>query len=599
MAVPDFFKEVFDQFATDGYLGDPHGKPSCAYLRVSSAGQMEDGRSGLPRQLAHVHEIASQKGYRVPWELVFADDHTGFEFKDRPDLTRLRTEYKSPNRRANAIIMENLDRLSRNADWHQGFLLDEMKEHGVEPVFWKSFSSRIERAVIGAISQEGMEQAKQRMAEGNIFKAKDGRVTARVPAYGYVLVDSDGTPGEKAKTDSHYAIYPQEAEVVRTIYAKIGLEGWSLGRLATYLQERYPPPKKSAYWSSALIRIMLLNSVYKGEFISHHTQQVKIQKRGLHSEDPTRIVVTKIERPEEEWIIVPVPAIVSPEEWETAHRILQKNAQMSKRNAKEPYLLTGLMKCATCGFAYVGSSAPRTKNGRAWRSKSYRCGSRSSNSPAVRKAAACVQSQIVCQVLDDAVWSTICKVLLDSQMLVESLERDYASGHNGSILEQIGFLEREINQRDEDDARLYKAYLAGAFDENEYAGKRRELRESRHRLEEDLHTLRGQVMTREDFHGRKRLVLAVADQALKSGLVMDAPFDIKQRVIKLVVDKIVLNVNEGWFRMDGMVRGKYELSGPIAYTPAGRGSGTSSRPARPPSSPRTRMREDYTTIRGI
>ncbi|MDP3046391.1 MAG: hypothetical protein Q8O07_02830, partial [Chloroflexota bacterium] len=124
---------------------------------------------------------------------------------------------------------------------------------------------------------------------------------------------------------------------------------------------------------------------------------------------------------------------------------------------------------------------------------------------------------------------------------------------------------------DEDDARLYKAYLAGAFDENEYAAKRRELRESRQRLEEDLHTLRGQVMTREDFQGRKRLVLAVADQALKSGLVMDAPFDIKQRVIKLVVDKIVLNVNEGWFRLDGMVRGKYELSGAIAYTPVGTG----------------------------
>ena len=78
-------------------------------------------------------------------------------------------------------------------------------------------------------------------------------------------------------------------------------------------------------------------------------------------------------------------------------------------------------------------------------------------------------------------------------------------------------------------------------------------------------------MTREDFQGRKRLVLAIADQALKSGLISDAPFDVKQRVIKLVVDKIVLNVNEGWFRIDGVVRGKYELSGAIAYTPVGMG----------------------------
>ena len=417
MAVPDFFKEVFDQFATDGFLGDPHGKPGCAYLRVSSAGQMEESRSGLTRQLAHVHEVASQKGYRIPWELVFADDHSGFEFKDRPDLTRLRTEYKSPNRRADAVLIENLDRLSRNADWHQGFLLDEMREHRVEAVFWKSFSSRIERAVIGAISQEGMEQSKQRMAEGFIFKARDGRVTARVPAFGYTLVDSQGNPGEKAKSDTHYAIHPQEADVVRTIYAKIGIEGWSLGRLATYLQERHSPPKKSAYWSPALIRVMLLNSVYNGEFISHHTQHVKLQKRGLHSGDPTRTVVTRVERPEEDWIIVPVPAIVSSEEWQTALRILERNAQMSRRNAKEPYLLTGVMKCATCGFAYVGSSSPRTKNGRSWRSKNYPCSGRSSNLPVIRDAARCVQSQIVCQTLDDAVWSTICGVLLDPHLL--------------------------------------------------------------------------------------------------------------------------------------------------------------------------------------
>jgi hypothetical protein len=185
----------------------------------------------------------------------------------------------------------------------------------------------------------------------------------------------------------------------------------------------------------------------------------------------------------------------------------------------------------------------------------------------IRDGARCVQSQIVCQTLDDAVWSTICGVLLDPQMLVDSLERDYACGRNGSVLEQIGFLEREIKQRDEDDARLYKAYLAGAFDENEYAAKRRELKDSRHRLEEDLHTFRGQVVTQADLQGRKRLVLAIADQALQSGLVADASFEVKQRVIKLVVDKIVLNINEGWFRMEGVVRGKYEVPGAVAYSP--------------------------------
>ncbi len=98
--------------------------------------------------------------------------------------------------------IEYLDRLSRNVDWHQGFLLDEMKEYHLQVVSRKDFSSRIERAVIGAISQECMEQAKQRMAEENIYKAKDNRVTARVPAFGYLLVDRNGQVSPEAKTAS-------------------------------------------------------------------------------------------------------------------------------------------------------------------------------------------------------------------------------------------------------------------------------------------------------------------------------------------------------------------------------------------------------------
>ena len=79
MASTDFFKEVFDGLATDGVIGDHRGEPAYCYLRVSTAGQAEEGRSGLPRQIMHVHQAAEQNSLKIPWELVFADDHTGFD----------------------------------------------------------------------------------------------------------------------------------------------------------------------------------------------------------------------------------------------------------------------------------------------------------------------------------------------------------------------------------------------------------------------------------------------------------------------------------------------------------------------------------------
>ena len=51
-----------------------------------------------------------------------------------------------------------------------------------------------------------MEQAKERMMEGNLRKAASGRVTARTPAYGYKLVDAQGKEGQTAKKETFYAI---------------------------------------------------------------------------------------------------------------------------------------------------------------------------------------------------------------------------------------------------------------------------------------------------------------------------------------------------------------------------------------------------------
>jgi DNA invertase Pin-like site-specific DNA recombinase len=161
VANPEFFKQAFDERATNGCIGDPNGQLAYAYLRVSDSDQAEEGRSGLPRQIAHIHEAASKEGCKIPWDFVFADDSSGFEFEERAALSELRKEYKSPQRRANIVVIEHLDRLSRQADWHQGFLLDEMKQHNIRTVFWKGFFSRIERVVLGAIAQEGMEEEKR------------------------------------------------------------------------------------------------------------------------------------------------------------------------------------------------------------------------------------------------------------------------------------------------------------------------------------------------------------------------------------------------------------------------------------------------------
>jgi DNA invertase Pin-like site-specific DNA recombinase len=99
MANPDFFQNEFQRYAVNGFIGDSNGEPAYGYMRVSSKGQAEEGRSGLPRQIERIHLKALEQHVKISWDMIYADDHTGFEFQDRPQLQKLLSEIRSNNRR--------------------------------------------------------------------------------------------------------------------------------------------------------------------------------------------------------------------------------------------------------------------------------------------------------------------------------------------------------------------------------------------------------------------------------------------------------------------------------------------------------------------
>jgi len=196
------------------------------------------------------------------------------------------------------------------------------------------------------------------------------------------------------------------------------------------------------------LALIIRNPVYKGKFIAHRYQHVKVRKQGRTPDEPIRFVQKKIERPRDEWIIVPVPPIVSPELWVRANKMLEKNATMGRRSAKNPYLLIGLAKCASCGYTFIGGRKKKTgKKGQIWRPCFYRCAARGQRIPYVIKEIAGPQSQISCTILEDAVWSTVCTVLLKPQILIDTLELDFAAGDNAQLTAEIKLLEKRYEKR--------------------------------------------------------------------------------------------------------------------------------------------------------
>jgi hypothetical protein len=70
--------------------------------------------------------------------------------------------------------------------------------------------------------------------------------------------------------------------------------------------------------------------------------------------------------PEEEQVIIQVPAIVTKEVAEKIHQILQRNQRVASRNnpnPKENLLRAGLIRCGHCGGGMVAGRLLATKSG--------------------------------------------------------------------------------------------------------------------------------------------------------------------------------------------------------------------------------------------
>lgn len=523
------WRSEFESIATNGCIGDPLGGPAYAYIRVSSDEQAEDGRSGLPRQIQNCHEVALKHHVRIPMNMVFAEDASGFML-DRPELDRLRSEIKSDRRRSSVLVIEEIGRLSRNADWHQGFLLDEMKKQGVEVIFWQAFNSRIERTILGAIAQEGMEQSKERMRRGMVNKAKSGRVTARMAAFGYKIVDDAGGSAN-IRRQTYYAIDQMAATVVREIFQRI-IQGDSMHTIASSLNERRIRTRNGREWVDGTIRQVVSNTVYYGKFTANRWY------RGEKS---------MLQRDRSEWIEVDVPAIVDRATWETANDCITR--RVSSRNSKTTYLLRGLLRCKFCGQMLSGRNSGPTNE--------YTPGMRYAHYDTARKEPQkCLGRTVAAKTIELAVWEFLCHYLLSSENLKKYLDNERTKNANQDLNNEIDYLQRQLADLDKEDGKLFQAYLADIYDEQEFAERRADVKKRRLATQNALQLVQTRRVSEDVLRERHQFILTLPQRL---NIHTDPSRIDKQRVIALLVDTVWIDMMTGEVTIEGVFGGTLRI----------------------------------------
>jgi site-specific DNA recombinase len=378
-------------------------KLAVIYKRVSTDEQAEKGYS-LPHQSSECHRYAAVNDFAVLNE--FSDDYSGATL-ERPGFSQLR-EFTIYNR-VEAVIVYTADRLSRNII---DFLVirDQWEKAGIELHFvdrgksQNNFEGLLTDGIFALIAHGERLQIIKRTSNGRHNKAKRNRIVmSGTTPYGYMR------KGEGV--DAEYIIDPYESEIVRNIFDwyvnGYGRQGHLSLRAISNLLDKMgvlPPRHRSkgyaALWYPRTVYAILKNSIYTG--ISYYGK--------LKTENGRRTL-----RPEHEWTRIEVPqlAIITEEVFSEAEKRIARNKEISKRNRKRPYLMSGHFRCGACGSVMFGFEQRRPDYTRDY----YRCCSyayKNVKCPAISKS-------ITASRVDTAIWDWVTALLENEDNLDEGI----------------------------------------------------------------------------------------------------------------------------------------------------------------------------------
>jgi site-specific DNA recombinase len=293
----------------------------------------------------------------------------------------------------------------------------------------------------------------ERTRRGKAFRARAGMVNVLCGApYGFRYVR------RTELCEARYEVIEDEARVVREAFRRYTEDQASIGELARWLtSEKIPTRTGKDRWDRSVIWAMLRNPAYAGRaaFLKTGTtdrrpainRQARLQGRSISRH------YAKFERPKQDWITIPVPAIITEETFALAERRLADNRRFAARNSKEPSLLMGLAACQSCGYAYYRTSTRTAKR----KIYYYRClGSDDYRYPGGR---VCDNKPVRADYLDELVWGQVTVLLADPGLVQGELDRRLAEmrAANPATSERAR-LERDHTRATRAIERLVQAY---------------------------------------------------------------------------------------------------------------------------------------------
>jgi len=488
------------------------------YARVSTRQQEQE--TTIESQLAQLLSYAQQQGYRIDPTHQYLDQAVSGTQLNRRGLNQLRDAAAAHE--IDLLLCATPDRLARTLGL-QLVLLEEFRGAGVTVVFLDhpqlgtDPQSQLLLQVQGVFAEYERDLIRARLQRGKLYRLRQGQVPARAP-YGYLY--------QPRTTESAPAweVLPATAAVVQQIFTWYAEEGWPLRQIQMQLNAQSTPAPQGEGWQHSSLHYILTQSAYRGTvYVNRSTQPPETIGEPRQRGHGRRRAPRRVARPPEEWIAIPVPAIVSPQLWTLAQERLQMNAQFATRNTRRTYLLRGLLECGVCGHILQA----RTVQGQA---TYYVCRYGGKYRDPDKPVHTC---SVRADFIEPLVWKALTDLLHDPNRMREAWEALHAETQPQSG--EVRAWQQRRAQLQQQAQRLLDAYQCGVLSLDEL-GQRRE------RLQRELRGLETRL-AQVTADPPAQLALDIFTQRISRALQAPDP-ETQQEVIRLLIERVVISDNE-------------------------------------------------------
>jgi site-specific DNA recombinase len=482
------------------------------WIRVSTEDQVRGESPETHERRARLY--AEAKGWNVI-EVYRLDAVSGKTVKDHPEAKRMLEDIRDGH--ITGLIFSKLARLARNTKELLEFS-ELFREHSAdlvslaESIDTSSPAGRLFYTMIAAMAQWEREEIAERVAASVPVRAKMGKPLGGAAPYGYQWKDHQLIPD------------PKEAPV-RKLLHELFHEHQRKKTVARLLNERGYRTRNGSPFSDTTIDRLIQDPTAKGIRRANYTKTTNNKKAWT-------------KKPESEWVLHPVEAIVSNELWTACNTILLGRREPGKRQTKKVVqLFAGLTRCECGGKMYVPSNTPK-----------YVCHS--------------CRNKIPIEDLEAVFHEQLRNFFFSPDEIAKHLEQSDQTIK--AKTELLTLLERERKKLQTEADKLYDLYQSGMIDKRGFGERHNPLSDRLRQLDEEIPKGQAEIDVLKIAHLSQAEIVTEAKDLYSRWT--ELPKDEKRRIVEAITEEIIV--------------GDEDIAIALYYAPGVAGSSPSGMPAR-------------------